>query len=333
MRTREQGVFLLLCVIWGSTWIGVKAGLETVPPFFLAGTRFTTAGVILTVIAFARDGWVVRRPDWGRMLIASVMMITFCYGALFWGMRFVDSGTAAVLDLALTPIALLVFALLLRDEHPSLTKMAAIALGLVGAVILFGPDAWRGWREEYGSGRHLAGSAAIAASTFAYGLGSIIARPLLARYPALWVAGGTTLLGGVVLLLCSAVGEPGFADAVAGDWGWRAWAGWAFLVLFGSLVGYSLYMVLLRDVGASRAGMYAFVSPVVALVLGAVLRGETVTALSLIGAAVMLGAAWLALRKPNRRSTRVRTRYPRRPSRSQICPAARSKEEAMPKHR
>lgn len=297
MNARERGMFLVLCVIWGSTWIGVKAGLEAVPPLFLAGSRFTTAGVILTTIANVREGWAMQRRDWGRLLVASVLMISLCYGALFWGMRFVDSGTAAVLDLGLTPVALLVFALLLRDESPSVTKFAAIALGLVGTLILFGPDVWRGWSSEDPSGWRLAGSAAIAASTLAYGLGSVMARPLLTRYSALLVSGATTLLGGIVLLLCSALAEPGFGEAVQGNWGWTAWAGWTFLVLFGSLVGYSLYMVLLRDVGSSRAGMYAFVSPVIALILGATLRNETVTTLSLVGAAVMLSAAWLATRK------------------------------------
>ena len=297
MDARERGMFLTLCVIWGSTWIGVKAGLEAVPPLFLAGSRFTSAGVVLIAIAVGREGWAIRRTDWGRTVIASVLMISLCYGPLFWGMRFVDSGTAAVLDLGLTPIALLVFALILGDERPSLTKFAAIALGLFGTLILFGPDAWRGWSGESGSAWRLAGSAAIAASTLTYGLGSVMARPLLARYPAILISGMTTFLGGLVLLLCSAITEPGFARALQGDWGRAAWGGWAFLVLFGSLIGYSLYMVLLRDVGSSRAGMYAFVSPVVALLLGAVLRNETVSPVSLIGAAVMLFAAWLALRR------------------------------------
>jgi drug/metabolite transporter (DMT)-like permease len=297
MGSRERGMFLILCVIWGSTWIGVKVGIQTVPPLFFAGSRFTSAGVVLMTIAISREGWTVQAGDWGRMLGASLLMITLCYGALFWGMGFVDSGTAAVLDLGLTPIALLIFALVLGDERPSFTKFAAIALGLCGTLILFGPDVARGWSGKEGSGWRLAGSAAIAASTVVYGLGSVIARPLLTRYSSTLVSGVTTLVGGIVLLLWSALVEPGFAEAARGNWGWNAWAGWAFLVLFGSLIGYSLYMVLLRDVGSSRAGMYAFVSPVVALMLGAILRHEAASSLSLIGAAIMLLAAWLALRK------------------------------------
>ncbi len=297
MGAREFGMFLVLCVVWGSTWIGVKAGLDAVPPLFLAGSRFTTAGLILTAISTIRNGWTMRRQDTGRLLVASLLTITLCYGALFWGMRFVDSGTAAVLDLGLTPIALLVFALFLRDERGSWMKFAAIGMGLSGAILLFGPDVWHGWHDRGPAAERLVGSTAVAASTLAYGLGSVMARPLLTRYSPLLISGATTLIGGSVLLLCSVLTEPGFREAAKGHWGWSAWAGWTFLVLFGSLIGYSLYMILLRDVGPSRAGMYAFVSPVVALVLGATLRGEPVTTLSAAGAAIMLAAAWLAVRK------------------------------------
>jgi len=300
MGSREITMFLTLCVIWGSTWIGVKAALESVPPLFLAGSRFTCAGLILTLFAVLRSGWTVKRSDLSRLLIASVLMITLCYGALFWGMRFVDSGTAAVLDLGLTPIALLAFALILHDEELSLQKVMAIALGLVGSLILFGPDLLRGWHSEAGSAARLAGSGAIAASTLAYGLGSVMARPLLKQYPALLLSGTTTLCGGLILLLCSLGTESTFGEAIQGHWSWSAWAGWGFLVLFGSLIGYSLYMILLRDVGSSRAGMYAFVSPVVALILGVWLRDETLSATSITGASVMLMGAFLALKRPSR---------------------------------
>lgn len=304
MNARQRGMFLVLCVVWGSTWIAVKAGLEAVPPLFLGGSRFIAAGAILITAAILREGWRLRPQHMGRLLIASVLTITLCYGALFWGMRFIDSGTAAVLDLGLTPIALLVFALILRDERASVTKFLAIGLGLLGTCILFGPDLLQGWSGGSFDGGRLAGSAAVAASTLAYGLGSVMARPLLVQYSPLLVSGATTLIGGSVLLLCSALMKPQFGEAVQGNWGSAAWTGWAFLVLFGSLIGYSLYMVLLRDVGASRAGMYAFVSPVVALALGATIGGETVTTLSLIGSAVMLVAAWLAIRKPGDASIR-----------------------------
>lgn len=92
--------------------------------------------------------------------------------------------------------------------------------------------------------------------------------------------------------------EPGSSAALAGNWGWPAWAGWAFLVLFGSVVGYTLFMRLLRDIGASRAGAFAFVSPVIAVLLGIVVYGEEVGFIEMIDMTVMLYAAFLALREP-----------------------------------
>lgn len=115
------------------------------------------------------------------------------------------------------------------------------------------------------------------------------------RYSAGLVAGATTSIGGVVLLALSFCFEPKAVEALNGDWGLAAWGGWLFLVFFGSLVGYSVYMRLLRDIGASRAGTYSFVSPVIAVLLGVVILGETVSIVDVIGMTIMLSAAWLAM--------------------------------------
>lgn len=299
MDSRNTWPFLLLCLIWGTTWIGIKAGLEAVPPLFLAGSRFSVAGAILSATAMWRGDWSLRPVDVPRLFTASVLMIAVCYGALFWGMRFVDSGTAAVLEMGLTPVALLVFALLLREERASVRKVFAIAMGIGGLCLLFGPVAWAAWGvADIDASKRAVGGLAVASAAVTYGWGSVVTRPLLRAHPPIAVSGATTLIGGLLLLVASLIVEPGAGDALRGDWGVKAWAGWLFLVLFGSLLGYSIYMRLLRDVGASQAGMYAFVSPVVAVVLGVVLLGETVTVLGVVGMAVMLFAAWLAMSAP-----------------------------------
>jgi drug/metabolite transporter (DMT)-like permease len=125
----------------------------------------------------------------------------------------------------------------------------------------------------------------------------VLARPLFEGYSSDFVAGFTTLFGGAFLILISLVVEPGAAAALTGDWGWRAWAGWLFLVLFGSFIGYTLFMRLLHDIGASRAGAFAFVSPVIAVLLGIFTYGEEVSLIDIIGMAIMLSAAFLALRE------------------------------------
>ena len=139
------------------------------------------------------------------------------------------------------------------------------------------------------------GILAIAATAFSYGLDSPVARPLLRVYSAGLIAGATTSIGGLVLLVLSFCVEPKAAAALNGNWGLPAWSGWLFLVFFGSFIGYSVYMRLLRDIGASRARTYAFVSPVMAVLLGVVILGEAVNLVDVFGMIIMLGAASLAM--------------------------------------
>jgi drug/metabolite transporter (DMT)-like permease len=136
---------------------------------------------------------------------------------------------------------------------------------------------------------------AVASAAFTYGYGSVLARPLLRTYPALFVSGVTTLVGGIMLLIAALAFERGAVSALSGDWGTVAWLGWFFLVIFGSLIGYTTFMRLLRDIGASRAGSYAFVSPVIAVALGAAVFAEQITAMDVIGIVVMLSGAYLAM--------------------------------------
>ncbi|WP_426233286.1 DMT family transporter [Pararhizobium sp. DWP3-4] len=298
---KNQLRFLILCVIWGSTWIGTKAGIEVVPPLLFAGTRFTAAGVLLLLYAATRGetaGFKVR--DGGRFMAVSILMITLCYGPLFWGMQYIDTGTAAVLEMSLTPIALLCFALLLREEKLDARRVLAITLGVSGLLVLFWPTGADGnvSKPEAFVGASLYGGLAVASAAFTYGYGSVLARPLLRTYPASLVAGFTTLVGGIALLIAALLFEPGALSALSGNWGMIAWGGWFFLVVFGSLIGYTTYMRLLRDIGASRAGSYAFISPVIAVALGALLFSEQVTVFDIIGIIVMLSGAYLAMVEP-----------------------------------
>ncbi len=290
--------FLMLCVIWGATWIGTKAGIDAVPPLLFAGTRFTAAGILLLIYAWMRCGSVrFHLRDTVRISAVSIFMITLCYGPLFWGMQYIDSGTAALLEMSLTPIALMCFAVLLCEETFNLRTVLAIILGVAGLFILFWPTVPAGFvsMEESFPGARLWGALAVASAAFTYGYGSVLARPLLRTYPAPVVAGVTTLIGGIALLTIALLTEPGAQEGLSGNWGTTAWAGWVFLVIFGSLIGYTTYMRLLRDIGASRAGSYAFVSPVIAVLLGALIFSETVTVLDVVGIVVLLSGAYLAM--------------------------------------
>ena len=301
---RNLYAFLALCVIWGATWIGIKAGIETVPPLFFAGTRFTCAGLIfIFLLGKSESVFSVALRDWPRLFFVSLMMITFCYGPLFWGMLYIDSGTAAVLELTLTPIALLGFALLFRQESFDPVRLCAIGLGVFGICILFAPDILAAHESGLGTGsfKTLLGGAAVASAAITYALGSVLARPLLNKYSAMIISGVTTLVGGIALVAASFLFEDHTVDALTGQWGMNAWLGWLFLVLFGSCIGYQIYLRLLKDIGASAAGSYAFVSPIVAVLLGAAVYGEAITITKVLGMMVMLLAAYfvIAYKKPS----------------------------------
>lgn len=300
---RNTVMFLVLCLIWGMTWIGIKAGIAVVPPLMFAGTRFFVAGILILAAARLRGKLPqVTKRDWPKLLLVTLMMIPLCYGPLFWGMLYIDSGTAAVLELSLTPVALLAFALLLGDEQYDRGRLFAILLGVAGLCLLFSAEIYDSWVASEGRGvtMGLLGALAVSSAAVIYAWGSVLARPLLVTYSSGFMAGSTTLLGGAMLVLVSLAVEPGSSASLAGNWGWQAWAGWLFLVVFGSFIGYTLFMRLLHDIGASRAGAFAFVSPVIAVLLGIVTYGEKVGLIDVVGMIVMLVAAFLALREPGK---------------------------------
>ena len=298
--------FALLCAIWGSTWIAIKAGVGSVPPIFFAGSRFTVAGLLLLVIGVIRREPILLGPRHApRLLVVSLLMITLCYGPLFWGMQYVNSGTAAVLELSLTPIALMTFAVMFGEERWGLSKAFAIALGVAGLALLYGPEAFARGTEDATVAQRGWGMLAVASAAFTYGLGSVLAKPLLRDHPPFLIAGTTTAIGGLLLLAYSLLLEDGARNALFGKWGLEPWLGWAFLVIFGSLVGYTIFMRLLRDIGPSKAGAYAFVSPIVAVILGAMWFEEPVSWVGVAGMGLMIVAAYLALASDGTTSSRT----------------------------
>ena len=292
---KNQLLFCLMCLIWGLTWIALKAGVERVPPLLFAGTRFVAAGLLLYgFLMWKRASLRLARRDLPRLALVTFLLITACYALLFWGTQFINSGTSAMLELSFTPVALLGFALVLREEKFSRARTAAIGLGVVGLALLFAPKFALG-ADPNG----LRGAVAVVLAAVVYALGSVLSRPLLQRYTSHQIAAVTTFWGGLLLVGLSLWLEPGSRAALDGRWGQAAWAGWLFLVGFGSLAGYTIYLRLLNHWGASRAGAYAFVSPVIAVLAGALVYAERISWLDGAGMVIMLVAAFLAIRTNN----------------------------------
>jgi drug/metabolite transporter (DMT)-like permease len=291
---RQRLMFAVLCLVWGSTWIAMKQGTVHVPPALFAGLRWTVAGAILLMFAWFAEGrlripWHALRP----VLVISVLLNSANQLFMLYGLRYVGSGLGAVINCALTPLALLGFAVATRQERITGRVMAAMALGVIGIFVLFGPAAVSGRLD----GMALFGASCIVMGTLTYAAGSVLARPLTQSMSPYLLSGIINLLGGLELLPVSLIFEPGSFAALDLHWGFVSWVSWFFLVAPASLGASTIFLILVRDWGASKAGSFAFISPIVAVFEGLMLSGEALHPVDAVGMALMLVAAWVALRK------------------------------------
>ncbi len=295
--SRNAVLFAVMCLVWGLTWLPVKVGGTHVPPVFLAAVRFTIAGVLMLLWA-GRDMLKVPAGAWPRLVGTALLLNTANYTLLFWGTAHAPTGLAAIVNFATIPIFTLLASRAIEKEPVDGRKLAAIGLGTIGLGFLFATRALGGLSAVQGDPQEAIGLAAVAAGTLFYCTGAVLSRPIAGTMPTLTLAGWQTLIGGIGLSAVSlAVERVGSADFAALAQ-WPVLPCVAFLVIGGSLMGFTIYMRLLRDWGAFRAGLYAFVSPAVAVGVGVAVLEEPFGLSEAIGAALMFGAATIALKRP-----------------------------------
>jgi drug/metabolite transporter (DMT)-like permease len=225
-----------------------------------------------------------------RLIVTGTLVNTGTYAFIYWGMLFVASGVAGVINMSTIPVFLFGFAIFLGQEQPSWRHAAALGLGAIGLVILFSNKASFG-----GSAAELWGAAAVVAGSLTYCLGSVLGRPLLNELTPIQLTAAQSLVGAVGLAALSLVLEPVTPETFHALLAPAPLAGLLFVIVGGTFVAYNIFLRLMRDWGAPRAGLYSFVSPVVALVLGALIFGEPLTWREWAGAAIMLLAAAIAV--------------------------------------
>jgi drug/metabolite transporter (DMT)-like permease len=282
-------LFLLMSLIWGVTWIATKAGLLVVPPLFFGAVRYIlVCAVMLVVVRDLRGVFGGGRA--ARLIVTGALVVVGCYGFLYWGMQFVASGVAGVVNMSMNPVGLFGFAILLGQEKATWRHAAALVLGICGLVILFS-----GKVEVAGTSAELWGAALMIAAALCYCLGSVLSRPLLDQLTPLQLTAAQGLVGAVGLTALSLALEPVSAATFRALLAPAPLAGMLFLVIAGTFIAYTIFLRLVRDWGAPRAGFYSFVSPVVALFLGALVYAEPLTWRELTGATIMLLAAAMAI--------------------------------------
>jgi drug/metabolite transporter (DMT)-like permease len=289
--TPRTSPLILACVaatwlIWGSTYLAIKWALVSFPPFFQMGTRFFAAGLLLAAFARWRGAAWPTRPQWFSALLLGALLLGGGYGATALAQVSVSSGLV-VAFIAVTPALIALFQWP-YGVRPSRLEAAGIGLGLTGVLLL---------TRGQGFAASLPGLLAMATACTAWSLGSVWARHGLPGGRTLALAPGAAgyasqmLAGGALLLLASlVVGEqPAWPPDT------RSLLSWVYLVVAGSLIGFSAYMVLLQRTSASLASSYTFVNPVIGLVLGVVLGGEVVSGQEVLAAAVIASGVVLLL--------------------------------------
>jgi drug/metabolite transporter (DMT)-like permease len=273
-------VWLILCLIWGTTWIFIKLGLRDLPPITFAGLRFLVAALILWLIVFWRRRDVPRkRSDW--LMIAWTGFIAFAlnYGLIFWGEQFINSGLAAVLQSTIPVFGLLIAHYLVPAERITIRKMAGVGLGVAGtAVIFYDQTAIEGANAFYGSLALLTSSVFMAYS-------NVLVKARCRHIDPATLAAGQMLFGIVPLLVLGAIWE---GSPLSLQWTRQSVISLGYLALIGSALAFLLYYWLVKRIDVTRTMLISLVTPVIALLIGMLTLSETVSWHIVLGSALIL---------------------------------------------
>ncbi len=283
MRVRLLAAFAAVYTVWGSTYLAIRFAVETLPPLLMAGVRFVIAGALLLLWSrFHGGSRGLSRRDWITGLVSGALLLLGGNGAVVWAEQRVPSGIAALL-VAIVPLWMVLLDWLRPGgRRPASLVFVGLGLGLLGLGLLVGPDAMHA-----GGAIDVTGAMVLVLGSLSWAVGSLYTQRAPRPSSANNGSGAQMLAGGACLLAVAlATGEGAqleLAHASA-----RSLLGFAYLVTFGSLIGFTAYAYLLAHTTAAKAATYAYVNPVVAVALGWAFASEPVTSRTVLAAAVIL---------------------------------------------
>lgn len=276
-------------LIWGSTYLAIKYAIETLPPFLMAGTRFLIAGTILFFAAgFSKDYEKPTAAHWRTSAIVGALLLLGGNGGVVIAQHYLPSSFAALL-IATEPFWIVIIGwLVMKNSRPNLRVVLGLIIGFIGVSLLI---SGRGISFGDGNGQ-IFGIGLVIFSTLAWAAGSLYGVRGTSPKSALLGAGMQMLAGGGLLIIVGSIrGE--WATFNPANVSANSWAALAYLTLFGSIIGFTAYSWLLKNVEPSLASTYAYVNPIVAVFLGWAVAGESLTGQMLLGAGIIVGSVIL----------------------------------------
>lgn len=274
--------FAIIYFVWGSTFLAIRVGVREVPPFLLAGMRFLVAGIVLYLWMRARGTPSPSIREWSGASLMAVLIFVLDYGLLFWAEQRVPSGIAAVMMATIPAFMVLTEILFLRTQRLTFRLGIALLVGLAGVAVLVGHTMSPGEAPV-----DTAGAFALIVAAISWSVAASLSRKLPLPAEKIMSSGAQMLAGGVLLMLTAGLlGEfRGFhVQAVSRG----AWLALAYLIVAGSIVGFTAYVWLIHHESPTKVGTYAYVNPVVAVLVGYFLGGEAIGPRTIIGTALVL---------------------------------------------
>jgi drug/metabolite transporter (DMT)-like permease len=275
--------FAIIYFVWGSTFLAIRVGVREVPPFLFAAMRFLAAGLVLYGWMMAQGERSPSRRQWMSAFLLGLLIFVFDYGLLFWAEQRVPSGIAAVMMATIPAFMTLSEIILLRTQRLTVRLALALLIGIGGVAVLMSRSLNLG-----GAPIDARGAAALIFASMSWSVASALSRKLPLPSSKVMSSGAQMLAGGVLLSIsAAALGE--FRRFHPQTVSRSAWLSLLYLIIAGSIVGFTAYVWLLHHESPTKVGTYAYVNPVVAVLVGYFLGGET------LGLRTMLGTLFILI--------------------------------------
>lgn len=290
---RARIVWLILCGIWGSTWLFIKIGLRDLPPFTFAGLRFVLASAILgSLILIRRARWPRTRGEWYLIAVSGLLQFTLNYGLVFWGEQYISSGLAAVLQSTFPLFGLVIAHFYLPSERMTTLKVVGVLLGVFGVAVIFSDQL------TIAGSMALLGSIALVLSAVFGSYSNVLVKAYGGKIDPQILAASQMVFGFVPLLAA------GFAiegNPLRFNWTVSALLALMYLVIVGSVIAFALYYWLLRNMDVTNTMLIALVTPVVAVILGMLVLHEQLNWRLVAGTAcIILGLGLIVWRRQHK---------------------------------